>query len=73
MGDYLSAGNKLFTPNWWNGLLIMSKDESCVHRKYINVFVKGKMICMDQGEKTSEEIAEATKIALRTVQRITKK
>ncbi|KAK1796679.1 hypothetical protein P4O66_009702, partial [Electrophorus voltai] len=51
----------------------MSKDTSCGHGKDIHLFQKGQIIGMHQVEKTSMEIAETTKIGLRTVQRIIKK
>ncbi|MEQ2222275.1 hypothetical protein ILYODFUR_024466 [Ilyodon furcidens] len=77
MGDYVSTGNKLFNPNWRNELLlfsltIMSKDASHGGRKDVSLFEKGQIIGMHHAEKTSKEIAETTKIGLRTVQRIIK-
>ena len=51
----------------------MSKDTSCGRGKDVNLFQKGQFISLHQAEKTSKEIAETTKIGLRTVQRIIKK
>ena len=72
MDEYLSAGNKLFNSNWCNEQLIisyttMSKDTSRCPWKDVSLFERGQIIGMHQVEKTSEEIAEMTKIALRTV------
>ena len=71
MCDYLSAGNKLFNPNWCNELFLislttMSKDTSRGHGKDVSLF------SMHQAEKTSKDIAETTKIGISTVQRIIK-
>ncbi|MED6272004.1 hypothetical protein CHARACLAT_025883, partial [Characodon lateralis] len=76
MGDYVSAGNKLFNPNWCNELLLisettMSKDTSCGRGK--KVCFRSQIIGMHQAQKTSKEIAETTKTGLRTVQHIIKK
>ena len=48
----------------------MSKDTSCGHGKDVNLFQKGQIIGIHQAKKTSKEIAETTKIRIRTVQRI---
>ncbi|MED6288853.1 hypothetical protein CHARACLAT_030526 [Characodon lateralis] len=50
----------------------MSKDTSCGREKNVGLFQKGQIIGMHQAEKTSKEIAETTKIGLRTVQNIIK-
>lgn len=50
----------------------MSKDTSRGRGKDVSLFEKGQIIGMHQAEKTSKEIAETTKIGLRTVQRIIK-
>ena len=50
----------------------MLKDTSRGHGNYVSLFEKGQIIGMHQAEKTSKEIAETTKIGLRTVQRIIK-
>ncbi len=50
----------------------MPEDTSCGRGKYVNLFQKGQIIGMHQAKKTSKEIAETTKIGLRTVQRIIK-
>ncbi|KAG2461113.1 RFNG acetylglucosaminyltransferase, partial [Polypterus senegalus] len=50
----------------------MSKDASRGRGKDVSLFEKGQIIGMHQAEKTSKEIAETTKIGLRTVQRIIK-
>ena len=46
----------------------MSKDTSYGHGKDVSLFEKGQIIGMHQAEITSKEIAETTKIGLRTVQ-----
>ena len=51
---------------------MMSSDTSRGRGKDVRVFEKGQIIGMHQAEKTSKEIAETTKIRLRTVQRIIK-
>uniref|UniRef100_A0A3B5RET6 Tc1-like transposase DDE domain-containing protein n=1 Tax=Xiphophorus maculatus TaxID=8083 RepID=A0A3B5RET6_XIPMA len=50
----------------------MAKDTSCGRGKDVSLFKKGQIIGMHQAEKTSKEIAETTRIGLRTVQRIIK-
>ena len=50
----------------------MWKDTSHGRGKDVNLFEKGQIIGMHQAEKTPKEIAETTKIGLRTVQSITK-
>jgi len=50
----------------------MSKDTSRGRGKDVSLFEKGQIIGMHEAEKTSKEIAETTKIGLRTVQRIIK-
>ncbi len=50
----------------------MSEDTSCGCGKDVNLFQKGQIIGMHQAKKTSKEIAETTKIGLRTVQYIIK-
>ena len=50
----------------------MSKDTSRGRGKDVSLFEKGQIIGMHQAEKASKEIAETTKIGLRTVQRIIK-
>ena len=50
----------------------MSKDTYRGHGKDVSLFEMGKIIGMHQAEKTSNEIAETSKIGLRTGQRITK-
>ena len=45
----------------------MSEDTSCGHGKDFNLFQKGQIIGMHQAKKTSKDIAETTKIGLRTV------
>ncbi len=50
----------------------MSEDTSCDRGKDVNLFQKGQIIGMHQAKKTSKEIAETTKIGLRTVQHIIK-
>ena len=48
----------------------MSEDTSCGCGKDVNMFQKAQIIGMHQAKKTSEEIAETTKIGLRAVQHI---
>ena len=48
------------------------KDTSCGCGKDVSLFEKGQIIGMHQAEETSNEIAETTKIGLRTVQSVTK-
>jgi len=50
----------------------MSEDASCGRGKDVNLFQDDQIIGMHQAKKTSEEIAETTKIGLRTVQCIIK-
>ena len=50
----------------------MSKDTSRGCGKDVSLFEKGQIIGMHQAEQTSKEIAETTKIGLRTVQHIIK-
>ncbi len=46
----------------------MSEDTSCGYGKDVNLFQKGQIIGMHQGKKTSEEIAETTKIGKKMLQ-----
>ena len=48
----------------------MSEDTSCDCGKDVNQFQNSQIIGMHQAQKTSKEIAETTKIGLRTVQGI---
>ena len=50
----------------------MSEDTSCGRGKDVSLCQKGQIIGMYQAKKTSKEMAETTKIGLRTVQRIIK-
>ncbi|KAF7648268.1 hypothetical protein LDENG_00159640 [Lucifuga dentata] len=50
----------------------MSEDISCGRGKDVTLFQKGQIIGLHQAKKTTKEIAETTKIGLRTVQCIIK-
>lgn len=45
----------------------MAADISCGHRKDITLFQKGQIIGLHQAKKTSQEIADTTKLELRIV------
>ncbi len=72
MDYYVSAGNKLFNPDAESSFSFLKQPCRKTHGKDVHLFQKGQIIGMHQAKKTFKEIAEATKIDLRTVQRIIK-